>query len=79
MLSTRSISATERVKKIVAAIEELVAKAGKTQARRLQKLEVDHAYASELDAKVGARLKDALDTKAHAEGRKLRNGQGNQG
>jgi polyribonucleotide nucleotidyltransferase len=53
------------VKKIVAAIEELVAKAGKTK-RAVAEVEVDHAYAAELDTKVGARLKDALDTKTHA-------------
>src|ERR1700729_4050671 len=52
------------VKKIIAAIEELVAKSGKTK-RSVTEVEVDHAYASDLDAKVGARLKDALDTKAH--------------
>src|SRR5246127_4607466 len=52
------------VKKIVAAIEELVAKSGKTK-RVVAEVEVDHAYAAELDAKVGARLKDALDTKKH--------------
>jgi len=54
----------EEIKKIVAAIEELVAKAGKTK-RTVAEAEVDHAYASDLDAKVGTRLKDALDTKAH--------------
>jgi len=53
------------VKKIVAAIEELVAKSGKTK-RTVAEIEVDHAYASGLDSKVGARLKDALDTKTHA-------------
>src|ERR1700729_939756 len=53
------------VKKIIAAIEELVAKSGKTK-RSVTEVEVDHAYASDLDAKVGARLKDALDTKTHA-------------
>src|ERR1700721_661159 len=52
------------VKKIIAAIEELVAKSGKTK-RAVAEVEVDHAYASNLDAKVGARLKDALDTKTH--------------
>jgi polyribonucleotide nucleotidyltransferase len=53
------------VKKIIAAIEELVAKAGKTK-RVVAEIEVDQAYASGLDAKIGARLKDALDTKTHA-------------
>src|ERR1700722_11989773 len=52
------------VKKIVAAIEELVAKAGKAK-RVVAEIEIDHAYASELESKIGARLKDALDTKAH--------------
>ncbi|HEY3989125.1 MAG TPA: polyribonucleotide nucleotidyltransferase [Acidobacteriaceae bacterium] len=52
------------IRKIVAAIEELVAKAGKAK-RAVAEVEVDHAYASELESKVGARLKDALDTKAH--------------
>jgi polyribonucleotide nucleotidyltransferase len=52
------------IKKIVAAIEELVAKAGKAK-RAVQEVESDHAYASELEAKIGERLKDALDTKAH--------------
>jgi polyribonucleotide nucleotidyltransferase len=52
------------VKKIVAAIEELVAKAGKAK-RVVGEIEIDHAYASQLESKIGARLKDALDTKAH--------------
>jgi polyribonucleotide nucleotidyltransferase len=52
------------VKKIVAAIEELVAKAGKPK-RIVGEIEIDHAYASQLESKIGARLKDALDTKAH--------------
>ena len=52
------------VKKIIAAIEELVAKSGKTK-RTVAEVEVDLAYASELESKAGARLKDALDTKTH--------------
>ncbi len=52
------------IKKIVAAIEDLVAKSGKPK-RAVQEVEIDHAYASELEAKIGERLKDALDTKAH--------------
>jgi polyribonucleotide nucleotidyltransferase len=52
------------IKKIVAAIEELVAKAGK-QKRAFAAPEVDEAYYGELKAKIGDRLKDALDTKAH--------------
>jgi polyribonucleotide nucleotidyltransferase len=52
------------VKKIVAAIEELVAKAGKTK-RSFVAPVFDEAYYAELKAKVGDRLKDALDTKTH--------------
>ena len=52
------------IKKIVAAIEDLVAKSGKPK-RAVQEVEIDHAYASELEAKIGERLKDALDTKTH--------------
>ncbi|HEX6773656.1 MAG TPA: polyribonucleotide nucleotidyltransferase [Acidobacteriaceae bacterium] len=52
------------IKKICAAIEELVAKAGKTK-REVPQIEVDQAYAAELEAKVGERLRDALDTKKH--------------
>jgi polyribonucleotide nucleotidyltransferase len=55
----------EQIKKIVAAIEELVAKAGKPK-RAFTAPEFDEAYANELFAKVGDRLKDALDTKTHA-------------
>ncbi|MGA8090413.1 MAG: polyribonucleotide nucleotidyltransferase [Terracidiphilus sp.] len=53
------------IKKIVAAIEELVAKSGKPK-RSFTAPEFDEAYYGELKAKVGDRLKDALDTKAHA-------------
>ena len=52
------------VKKIIAAIEELVAKAGKPK-RAIAEIEVDHAYAAELESKIAARLTDALDTKTH--------------
>ena len=52
------------IKKIVAAIDELVAKAGKPK-RAFTAPEFDEAYYAELKAKVGDRLKDALDTKAH--------------
>ncbi len=52
------------VKKIIAAIEELVAKAGKPK-RVVAEIEIDHAYAAELESKIGARLRDALDTKTH--------------
>ena len=52
------------IKKIVAAIEELVSKAGKAK-RAFTAPEVDENYYNELKGKVGDRLKDALDTKAH--------------
>jgi polyribonucleotide nucleotidyltransferase len=52
------------IKKIVAAIEDLVARAGKPK-RAFTPPEFDEAYYGELKAKVGERLKDALDTKAH--------------
>jgi polyribonucleotide nucleotidyltransferase len=52
------------IKKIVAAIDELVAKAGKPK-RSFTAPEFDQAYYDELYAKVGDRLKDALDTKVH--------------
>ncbi|HET9840196.1 MAG TPA: polyribonucleotide nucleotidyltransferase [Candidatus Angelobacter sp.] len=56
--------AHEQIKKICAAIVDLAAKAGK------KKLEVaapefDQAYYDQLKKKVGAELKDALDTKKH--------------
>src|ERR1700753_2325793 len=54
--------AHSEIKKICAGIEELVSKAGKTK-RVAAEVEFDEAYASELSAKVGDRLKDALDTK----------------
>jgi len=50
------------IKKICAGIEQLVKLAGKTK-RTVTPLENDEAYAAELKAKVGDRLKDALDTK----------------
>ncbi|HEU5351227.1 MAG TPA: polyribonucleotide nucleotidyltransferase [Terracidiphilus sp.] len=53
------------IKKIVAALEELVAKAGKPK-RAFAPPEFDDAYYTALKEKVGERLKDALDTKAHA-------------
>src|SRR5579862_344609 len=52
------------IKKIVAAIEELVAKAGKPK-RAFTPPEFDEAYYGELKGKIGDRLKDALDTKTH--------------
>jgi polyribonucleotide nucleotidyltransferase len=53
------------IKKIVAAIDELVAKAGKPK-RAFAAPEFDEAYYGELKAKIGERLIDALDTKKHA-------------
>jgi polyribonucleotide nucleotidyltransferase len=52
------------IKKIVAGIEELVAKAGKPK-REFKAPEVDEAYYNELKGRIGDRLKDALDTKTH--------------
>ena len=52
------------IKKIVAAIDELVAKAGKPK-RAFTAPEFDEAYYNDLKAKIGDRLKDALDTKTH--------------
>ena len=56
--------AHEEIKKIVAAIEDLVGRAGKPK-RTVPELENDTEYAGQLKAKVGDRLKDALDTKKH--------------
>ncbi len=53
------------IKKIVAAIDELVAKAGKPK-RAFTAPEFDAVYFGELESKVEARLKDALDTKTHS-------------
>ena len=52
------------IKKIVAAIKELVSKAGKTK-RSVTEVALDQAYSDELTAKVGDRLRDALDTQKH--------------
>ncbi|MGC9157966.1 MAG: polyribonucleotide nucleotidyltransferase, partial [Terracidiphilus sp.] len=52
------------IKKIVAAIDQLVAVAGKPK-RPFTAPEFDEAYFSALKAKAGERLKDALDTKTH--------------
>ena len=56
--------AHEQIKKICAAIEDLVSRAGK-QKRTVETIEVDHAYLDSLTAKIGAQLKDALDTQKH--------------
>jgi polyribonucleotide nucleotidyltransferase len=52
------------IKKIVAAIDDLVARAGKTK-RTVTPPEFDQTYYDALSAKIGDRLKDALDTSAH--------------
>jgi polyribonucleotide nucleotidyltransferase len=52
------------IKKIVAAIDELVAKAGKPK-RAFTPPAFDEAYYTKLKSKIGERLKDALDTKTH--------------
>ncbi|MDQ2834017.1 MAG: polyribonucleotide nucleotidyltransferase [Acidobacteriota bacterium] len=54
----------EQIKKICAAIEDLVSRAGKPK-RKVDAIEIDHAYLDGLTAKVGDRLKDALDTNKH--------------
>src|SRR5580698_4370765 len=56
--------AHEQIKKICAAIEDLVSRAGKTK-RVAAAVEIDTAYLSELTAKAGDRLRDALDTQKH--------------
>ena len=56
--------AHEEIKKICAAIEDLVSRAGKTK-RTVSAVETDHEYLNGLYSKVGDRLKDALDTQKH--------------
>ena len=53
------------IKKICAAIEELVSKAGK-QKRGFNAPVFDEEYYNSLKSRVGERLKDALDTKTHS-------------
>ena len=52
------------IKKIVAAINDLVGRAGKPK-RQVAEIVIDQAYADELQAKVGERLKDALNTQKY--------------
>ncbi|MFB3814480.1 MAG: polyribonucleotide nucleotidyltransferase [Terriglobales bacterium] len=52
------------IKKICAAISELAAKHGKPK-REVPKEEIDEAYLDDLRARIGDRLKDALDTEKH--------------
>jgi polyribonucleotide nucleotidyltransferase len=56
--------AHEQIKKICAAIEDLVSRAGKPK-RQVSPVEIDHNYLNELNVKIGAKLKDALDTQKH--------------
>jgi polyribonucleotide nucleotidyltransferase len=56
--------AHEQIKKICAAIEDLVNHAGKTK-RTVVPVDIDHEYLNKLTAKIGAPLKDALDTQKH--------------
>src|SRR6266705_1085495 len=53
--------AHEQIKRICAAIEDLVSRAGKAK-RLVSEVVIDHEYLNELNAKIGAKLKDALDT-----------------
>jgi len=52
------------IRKIVAAIDELAAKAGKPK-RAFTAPTHDEVYFNDLNARIGDRLKDALDTKIH--------------
>jgi polyribonucleotide nucleotidyltransferase len=56
--------AHEEIKKICAGIENLVSRAGKPK-RLVSAVEIDTEYLAALTAKVGDRLKDALDTEKH--------------
>ncbi len=56
--------AHEQIKRICSAIEEMVQLAGKTK-RTVHPVELDGEYMTNLTAKVGQRLKDALDTQKH--------------
>ncbi|MFC5863411.1 polyribonucleotide nucleotidyltransferase [Acidicapsa dinghuensis] len=57
--------AHEEIKKIIVAIDELVSKAGKKKRVFTAPVE-DAEYYNQLFAKIGDRLKDALDTKTHS-------------
>ena len=52
------------IKKIVAAIKDLVGRAGKPK-RPVSEPELDHNYLNELQGKLGDRLKDALNTEKY--------------
>jgi polyribonucleotide nucleotidyltransferase len=53
------------IKKIVAAINDLVSRSGKTK-RAVPEAEHDQAYADQMRSRIGDRLIDALDTHKHA-------------
>jgi polyribonucleotide nucleotidyltransferase len=52
------------IRKICAAIDDLVSRAGKKK-RPVSAVEIDQEYLNALNAKIGAKLKDALDTQKH--------------
>ena len=54
----------EQIKKICSGIQDLVARAGKPK-RLVTAVEIDQEYLAALKAKIGERLKDALDTKKY--------------
>jgi polyribonucleotide nucleotidyltransferase len=56
--------AHEQIKKICAGIEDLTSRAGKIK-RAVSPVDIDHEYLNGLTAKIGAQLKDALDTQKH--------------
>jgi polyribonucleotide nucleotidyltransferase len=56
--------AHEQIKRICAAIEDLVSRAGKPK-RLVSAIVIDQEYLNGLTAKIGAKLKDALDTQKH--------------
>ena len=65
------------IKKICAAIMELVGVAGKAK-RQVKEAEIDHEYLGGLYGKIGERLKDALDTEKYPKFGQLRKGQRDQ-
>ena len=56
--------AHNEIKKICSAIEDLVSRSGKAK-RIAGAAETDHEYLAQMEAKVGSRLRDALDTQKH--------------
>ena len=53
-----------RSRRSALAIEDLVSRAGKPK-RLVSAVEIDQEYLNALNAKIGAKLKDALDTQKH--------------